>query len=97
MSQSPENSASESETIACCEAEIAGFTAQRDECVRRVRELMAAEDPAQGIFHAQEIFLNQRDKLRLEVEIAFRTNKINRIRLGYVESDAAPGTGGFLF
>lgn len=97
MSSSPENSASESEAIALCEAEIAGFTAQRDECVRRVRELMAAEDPAQGIFHAQEIFLNQRDKLRLEVEIQFRTNKINRIRKGYTENDAAQNADGFLF
>ena len=97
MSQhSPENSASESETIALCEAEIAGFTAQRDECVRRVRELMAAEDPARGVFHAEEIFLNQRDKLRLEVEIQFRTNKINRIRKGISGADA-PSDGGLLF
>lgn len=97
MSPSPENSASESETIALCEAEIVGFTAQRDECVRRVRELMAAEDIAKGVFHAQEIFLLQRDKLRLEVEIQFRTNKINRARLGYAENDGAPSDGGLLF
>ena len=97
MTQSPENSASESETIAFCEAEIATFTAQRDECTRRVRELMAAEDPAKGIFHAEEIFLNQRDKLRLEVEIQFRTNKINRIRLGYADSGGGPDSGGLLF
>lgn len=97
MPQSPENSVSESETIAQCEAEIASFTAQRDDCVRRVRELMAAEDVPKGIVHAQEIFLNQRDKLRLEVEIQFRTNKINRIRLGYAESDGAPESGGLLF
>lgn len=97
MSQSPESSASESETIAHCEAEIASFTAQREECARRVRELMALEDPAKGVFHAEEIFLNQRDKLRLEVEIAFRTNKINRIRLGYAEPDGAPGSDGFVF
>jgi hypothetical protein len=96
MSPSPENSASESEAIASCEAEIAGFTAQRDDCVRRARELMAAEDMAKGIFHAQEIFLLQRDKLRLEVEIQFRTNKINRIRKGFTESDGAPGAGGFV-
>lgn len=96
MSPNPENSASESEAIAHCEAEIAGFTTQRDECVRRVQELMAAEDVAQGIFHAEEIFLNQRDKLRLEVEIQFRTNKINRIRKGFTESDGAPEAGGFV-
>lgn len=96
MSQRPENSASESEAIALCEAEIAGFTTQRDDCLRRVRELMAAEDVNKGIFHAEEIFLNQRDKLRLEVEIQFRTNKINRIRKGFAESDGAPEAGGFV-
>ena len=97
MSQSPENSASESEIIAHCEAEIASFTTQRDDCVRRVRELMAAEDVAKGVFHSEEIFLNQRDKLRLEVEIQFRTNKINRIRKGFTDQVGGPDTGGLLF
>ena len=97
MPPRPENSVSESEAIALCEAEIAELTAQRDACVRRVRELMAAEDVAKGVFHSEEIFLNQRDKLRLEVEIQFRTNKINRIRKGYAENDGPPATGGFLF
>ena len=97
MSQRPENNASESEIIAQCEAEIASFTAQRDDCVRRVRELMAAEDIAKGIFHSEEIFLNQRDKLRLEVEIQFRTNKINRTRLGYTDLPGGPDSGGLLF
>ncbi|MHC1700894.1 MAG: hypothetical protein AB9900_07930 [Humidesulfovibrio sp.] len=97
MPSRPENSASESETIALCEAEIASFTTQRDDCVRRVRELIAAEDMAKGIFHAEEIFLLQRDKLRLEVEIQFRTNKINRIRKGYSDDAGAPDAGGFPF
>jgi len=97
MSQSPENSASESETIARCEAEIADFTAQRDDCMRRVRELMAAEDMAKGVYHSEEIFLNQRDKLRLEVEIQFRTNKINRIRKGFTDEPGGPDAGGLLF
>jgi len=97
MSQSPENSASESETIALCETEIASFTTQRDHCVLRVRELMAAEDMAKGIFHSEEIFLLQRDKLRLEVEIQFRTNKINRIRKGYSDDAGGPDSGGLLF
>ncbi|MBU1231133.1 MAG: hypothetical protein KKA55_11080 [Proteobacteria bacterium] len=97
MPQSPELSASESELIASCEAEIARFTAEREQCERKVRELMAAEDPARGIFHAQEIFLNQRDKLRLEVEIAFCRNKINRTRLGWTENAGAPDSGGLLF
>jgi hypothetical protein len=97
MSPNQEISASESETIAQCEAEIASFTTQRDECVRRVRELIAAEDMAKGVFHSEEIFLNQRDKLRLEVEIQFRTNKINRIRLGYTDQAGGPDAGGLLF
>ncbi|OGR37409.1 MAG: hypothetical protein A2051_09085 [Desulfovibrionales bacterium GWA2_65_9] len=97
MSQSPENNASESEIIAQCEAEIASFTTQRDDCVRRVRELMAAEDMAKGVYHSEEIFLNQRDKLRLEVEIQFRTNKINRIRKGFTDQIGGPDTGGLLF
>lgn len=96
MSQSPEPSASESETIARCEAEVAEFTAQRDECVRRARALMAAEDPDAGVFHAEDIFRLQQDKLRLEVEIQLRTNKINRIRLGYGEDAPGPSTGGLV-
>jgi hypothetical protein len=97
MSHSPESSASESEAIALCEAEIAEFTAQRDECVRRVRELMAAEDLAAGVFHAGEIFRFQQDKLRLEVELEFRRKKINRIRLGYGDNTDAPSADGLPF
>jgi hypothetical protein len=76
---------------------MAEFTAQRDECVRRVQELMAAEDPAAGIFHATEIYNLQKDKLRLDVEIEFKRKKINRIRLGFDESDVVASAGGLLF
>jgi hypothetical protein len=82
--------------IAALEAEMAGFAAQRDDCVARCRALMAAEDVEKGVFHAAEIFRLQQDKLRLEVEMEFRRKKMNRIRLGIAES--TPGnSGGLLF
>ena len=77
---------------------MAGFAAERDACVKRCRELMAAEDPDAGIFHAAEIYRLQKDKLRLEVEMEFKRKKINRIRLGCDEpsaSDPGPSAGGF--
>lgn len=98
MSPSPEHaaSASEAEAVARCEAEMAGFAAERDACVKRCRELLAAEDPAAGVFHAAEIFRLQQSKLRLEVEMEFRRKKINRIRLG-MEDCSAQTPGGLLF
>lgn len=89
-------SLSEAEAIAQAEAEMAGFAAERDACVKRCRELLAAEDPLKGVFHAAEIFSLQRDKLRLEVEMEFRRKRINRIRLG-IEQNAAPARGGMPF
>ena len=97
MTQSPETAASESpsEAIARCEAEMARFAQERDASVKRCRELLAAEDPAAGVFHAAEIFRLQQDKLRLEVEMEFRRKKINRIRLGFSD-DAAQSAGGLV-
>jgi len=97
MTDSPRDAESESKLIAECEVAQAEFTAQRDECIRKVRELMAAEDPANGIFHANEIYRLQKDKLRLDVEIEFKRKKINRIRLGFDESDVAAPTSGMPF
>ena len=98
MTQSPRTEESESpaEVIARCEAEMAGFAAERDACVAKCRELLAAEDPAKGVFHAAEIFRLQQDKLRLEVEMEFRRKKINRIRLGLDEVDVK-SAGGLVF
>jgi hypothetical protein len=95
MTQSPkiDASASDALAIACAEAEMAGFTMERDACVARCRELLAAEDPAKGVFHAAEIFRLKQDKLRLEVEMEFRRKKINRIRLG-MEDTSMPAFGG---
>jgi hypothetical protein len=64
--------------------------------VKRCRALLAAEDPAKGVFHAAEIFRLQQYKLRLEVEMEFRRKKINRIRLGFDEADAQ-SAGGLVF
>ncbi|HWR04287.1 MAG TPA: hypothetical protein VN419_09730 [Humidesulfovibrio sp.] len=82
--------------MARCEAELAQFTQERDDCVKRCRELLAAEDPAAGVFHAAEIFRLQQNKLRLEVEMEFRRKKINRIRLGYDEV-GVDSAGGLVF
>jgi len=82
--------------IAALQAELASFAAERDRCVARCRELMAAEDPAKGVFHAAEIFRLGQDKLRLEVEMEFRRKKINRIRLGIAEQSIG-SAGGLLF
>jgi hypothetical protein len=102
MTQSPKTGVSGSEAdsgaeaIARAEAEMAAFAAERDACVARRKELMAAEDPANGVTHAAEIFRLQQDKLRLEVEMEFRRKKINRIRLG-MEQQGLPSAGGLLF
>lgn len=98
MTQSPKTAESESraEAIARCEAELAAFLQERDDCVKRCRELLAAEDPAAGVFHAAEIFRLQQSKLRLEVEMEFRRKKINRIRLGYDEV-GVDSAGGLVF
>lgn len=86
----------EAEEIAALQAEMAAFAAQRDECVARSRELMAAEDPEAGVFHNAEIFRLGQDKLRLEVEMEFRRKKINRIRLG-ISEDSVGCAGGLAF
>ena len=75
-------SQAEAEAIALAESVMAAFVAERDASVKSCRELLAAEDPAAGVFHAAEIFRLQQNKLRLEVEMEFRRKKINRIRLG---------------
>ncbi|MUM76686.1 hypothetical protein GKC30_03450 [Pseudodesulfovibrio sp. F-1] len=86
-----------SEDIPTLEAEIAALTLEREKTVRTIRELMAAEKPAEGIFHHEQIFELQRDKLRLDVDIQFRVNKINRLNLGIDGlSQSEPGNG-FLF
>ncbi|MBG0791499.1 MAG: hypothetical protein H0S80_13485 [Desulfovibrionaceae bacterium] len=97
-SPAPEGEKRLSDDIAVLEAEVAEMTLRREKVVRMVRDLRAAEDPANKIFHHEEIFQAQQEKLRLDVEIQFRTNKINRINLGMDEMAVSDGVkGGFLF
>ncbi|WP_285906540.1 hypothetical protein [Pseudodesulfovibrio pelocollis] len=86
-----------SEDIPTLEAEIAALTLERETTIRTIRELMAAERPSEGIYHNAEIFELQRDKLRLDVDIQFRVNKINRINLGIDGLGPSEPKNGFLF
>ncbi|KAB1442742.1 hypothetical protein [Pseudodesulfovibrio senegalensis] len=97
-SKSVPESAQLSDDIHVLEAEIATLTLEVERTKQRIRDLMADEDPVAGISHHQDIFQAQQDKLRMEVEVKFRQNKINRIRLGVDAGDVqgAPADG-FLF
>lgn len=87
-----------SDDIPTLEEEVARLTLEREKVKLAVRQFMEAEDPKNGVCHHEEIFRLQQDKLRLDVEIKFRTNKINRINLGISEMDASSGVkNGFLF
>lgn len=68
--------------IATIQAEIADFEKQRDECQSKIRVLRDEEKPAEGVFRHQEIHAAQQEKLRLDFEIQYRKNRINRIRFG---------------
>ena len=83
--------------IPALEAEIAALRGERETVMALIRERRAAEDPARRVFHAQEIFRLQQEKLRLDVDIQFRVNKINRIRLGIDGLDPGPPRDGFPF
>jgi len=87
-----------SDDIPTLEAEVAEMTLHREKVMQAIRDLRDAEDPANKIFHHEEIFQMQQEKLRLDVDIKFRTNKINRINLGMDESQVSDGVkSGFLF
>jgi hypothetical protein len=86
-----------SEDIPTLEGEIAALTLEREKTIRTIRELMAAENPRQGVYHHTEIFELQRDKLRLDVDIQCRVNKINRINLGIDGMGPGEPADGFLF
>lgn len=79
-SREDNTNASASEQIAALEAEIVDFSRQQAECATRIRQLLFSEDPAGGKVFAKEIFTLQQEKLRLEVEVQFRRNKMNRLR-----------------
>ena len=87
-----------SDDIPTLEAEVAEMTLQRETVMQSIRDLREAEDPKAKIYHHKEIHEAQQEKLRLDVDIKFRTNKINRINLGIDEMDASSGVkNGFLF
>lgn len=87
-----------SDDIPTLEAEAAEMTLQQEKVIKAIRELMEAEDPKNGIYHHTEIFELQQEKLRLGVDIKFRTNKINRINLGIEDMEGSEGVqNGFLF
>ncbi|WP_243359920.1 hypothetical protein [Fundidesulfovibrio terrae] len=70
------------EEIAAVEAEIAQFEKERDACLASIKALRAEEDPAAGVFRNTEIHAAQQEKLRLDFEIQYRKNRINRMRFG---------------
>ncbi len=78
MNTSP--SESKSPTVEELEAEITAFAKEKAACEAKAKELLGHEDPANGIFHHQEIFQLKQDKLRLKTEILFRKNKLARLR-----------------
>ncbi len=87
-----------SDDVHVLEAEVAQMTLEREKLQKAIRELMEAEDPQKRISHHEEIFKAQQEKLRLDVDIRFRTNKINRINLGMEGRQVSQGVrNGFLF
>lgn len=87
-----------SDDLQVLETEAAELTLQRDNTIKEIRDLREAEDTKNGVYFHKEIFEAQQKKLRLDVEIKFRTNKINRINMGIDEMDASDGVkNGFLF
>lgn len=87
-----------SDDIHVLEAEVAQLNVELEKTKLAVRQLRDEEDPAQGVYRHEEIFRAQQDKLRLDVEIQFRTNKINRIKLGIEDMEPSEGVkNGFLF
>ena len=60
---------------------IAELTAKRDAAEKRARELLAAEDPKAGVFHAQEIFAAKQEKLALDTDIEIARRRRNRLLL----------------
>ncbi len=87
-----------SDDVNVLEAEVAQMTLEREKAEQVIRDLRDAEDPIKRISHHEEIFKWQQEKLRLDVDIKFRTNKINRINMGIDDLEASDGVkNGFLF
>ena len=83
------NDASSFAEISRLREEIANLESEKCAAETQAKQLREAENPALGQYYAQEIFQAQQAKLRLEVEIQLRKNKINRIQLGWDGPDVA--------
>lgn len=96
MTQSPNDAAALSNDIPTLESEISELTERLARTEASVKELRNAEDPSRGIFHAKEIFEAGQEKLRLQVEIKVRSNRVNMLRMGMdPDADREPATGLF--
>ncbi len=69
------------ETISELEAQMALIGAVQQECDKKIRELMAAEDVEKGIVFPQEIHELHQQKNMLETHMQYRRVRINRLRL----------------
>lgn len=74
------------EAIPGLEQEILDFSEQRQAVMQQIRELRAAESRELGVHSANEIFMLQQEKLRLDAEVDFREKKIRRIH--YMVADS---------
>ncbi len=83
--------------VAALEGEIEVFSRDMAACEQEIRRLMAAEDPAAGVFFARELHAARHEKMRLVTEIQLRRVRINRLRLGIVESMPPNISKGFPF
>ncbi len=61
------------------EAEIAIIDVMLDENDAALRTLLASEDPAAGVFHAQDIHKLRQEKLMLMTRKELRLTRIRRI------------------
>lgn len=66
--------------IPALEAEIARIESEETECLNKLNSTLASENPAAGIFFAQEIHALKQDKLRLNVEKEFCRKRIARLQ-----------------
>jgi hypothetical protein len=74
-----DESVSIEDEVARLDAERAAFETRRAEVAAEVRRLRDAEDPASGVYYAQEIFQLSQEKLRLDTEIEFRRRRAARL------------------
>lgn len=73
--------------IAAIEEEIKDFKGQREAVMQQIRDLRASESRELQRSSAQEIFMLQQEKLRLDTEVDFREKRIRRIKYLNDESE----------